>query len=142
MTVPSNELSLGACSAIFDSDGRILLVRKAYGDRGWTLPGGGLEGPETPMDAAVRETLEETGLQTTIERLIGLYVRPIKGRLVFLFAVTPTSGQLLTTVDREIEERAYFSPNQLPTVMSISARLRVRDAVLGQERTFLRVISG
>lgn len=133
---------MGACTAIFDAEGRILLVRKAYGGRSWTLPGGGLDGDESPMTCAERETQEETGLLATVERLVGIYCRPSKGRLVFLFEATPRGGDLLGGADREIETRAYFAPSQLPAEMSPSARLRVHDATLRQERAFIRVISG
>jgi ADP-ribose pyrophosphatase YjhB (NUDIX family) len=134
-------LSMGACTAIFDAAGRILLVRKAYGAKTWTLPGGGLDGNESPMVAAERETLEEAGLEVTIERLIGIYHRPVKGRLVFCFEASVRGGELLETVDREISERAYFAPGCLPQAMSASARLRVHDALLRQERALIRVIS-
>lgn len=134
-------LSLGACTAVFDPDGRILLVRKAYGSRTWTLPGGGLDGDESPMTCAERETLEEAGLSVTIERLIGLYYRPSKGRLVFFFEAHSTGGALLTEPDREIDERAYFRPSRLPAEMSPSARLRVHDAILRQEGALIRVIN-
>jgi 8-oxo-dGTP diphosphatase len=134
--------SLGACTAIFDAEGRILLVRKAYGPRTWTLPGGGLDGDESPMMAAERETLEEAGLSVTVERLIGIYSRPAKGRLVFFFAAAVLGGALLTEADREIAARAYFPLARLPAEMSPSARLRVHDAFLHQERALIRVISG
>ena len=135
-------LSLGACTAVFDAEGRILLVRKAYGGQTWTLPGGGLDGDESPMAAAERETLEEAGLEVTVGRLIGIYYRPNRGRLVFFFEAVPIGGDLLTTADREIAERAYFAPSRLPADMSPSARLRVHDAILRQERALIRVISG
>jgi ADP-ribose pyrophosphatase YjhB (NUDIX family) len=53
-------------------NGRVLLVsddREAY----WVLPGGHVESEESLDAAAVRETLEETGLRLALERL--LYVR-------------------------------------------------------------------
>lgn len=135
-------LSMGACTAIFDAEGRILLVRKAYGSHTWTLPGGGLDGDESPMAAAERETLEEAGLQVTIDRLIGIYYRPTKGRLVFFFEAMPRGGELLTGADREIDARAYFLPSRLPAETSASVRLRIHDAILRQERAAIRVISG
>jgi 8-oxo-dGTP pyrophosphatase MutT (NUDIX family) len=41
-------------------DHRFLLIRDPYGN--WGLPKGHLEGGETPIEAAVREVAEETGL--------------------------------------------------------------------------------
>ena len=39
----------------------------------WVLPGGGVEHHETPQEALLRETFEETGLQTCITRQVGCY---------------------------------------------------------------------
>ena len=49
---------------------RILVVRTTYLGPGWMLPGGRVERGETPHAAAVRETLEETGLHVRVERLV------------------------------------------------------------------------
>lgn len=60
----------GAHLFLTDADGRILVVRTTYLGPGWMLPGGRVERSETPHDAAVRETREETGLEARAERLI------------------------------------------------------------------------
>lgn len=50
---------------------RILLARHVCPEREyWILPGGAVEEDETPEEAAVREVLEETGLQIELERLL------------------------------------------------------------------------
>jgi ADP-ribose pyrophosphatase YjhB (NUDIX family) len=50
-------------------DGLILLARhERPGSRYWVLPGGEVEPGESPEQAAVREMLEETGLE--VERLL------------------------------------------------------------------------
>jgi ADP-ribose pyrophosphatase YjhB (NUDIX family) len=38
----------------------------------WTLPGGGLEFGEDPVDGALRELAEETGLEARIDALVGI----------------------------------------------------------------------
>ena len=45
------------------ADGYILLVQPWLGEARWGLPGGGLHRGEQPAAGAVRETLEETGVQ-------------------------------------------------------------------------------
>jgi 8-oxo-dGTP pyrophosphatase MutT (NUDIX family) len=57
---------------VFDEQQRVLLVRHAEGND-WTTPGGMIEPYETPSDAAVRETWEETGLHVALTRIIGVF---------------------------------------------------------------------
>ncbi len=49
--------------------GRILMVQNSY-RKHWTLPGGMAKRRETVVQAAVRETLEEVGIQLEEERLV------------------------------------------------------------------------
>jgi 8-oxo-dGTP pyrophosphatase MutT (NUDIX family) len=62
----------GAEAAVFDQDGRLLLIRRAD-DGLWALPGGMINSGETPAQAAVREALEETGLTVEPTALVGVY---------------------------------------------------------------------
>jgi 8-oxo-dGTP pyrophosphatase MutT (NUDIX family) len=55
--------------AVLAHDGRILLTRLAY-TKVWTLPGGGIDHGEDPIDAVRREVHEETGLPLTDARLL------------------------------------------------------------------------
>lgn len=65
---------VGADAAIFDEDGRILLMERVDGS-GWCLPCGWVEAGESPCDAAIREVKEETGLEVKIVRLVGVFTR-------------------------------------------------------------------
>ena len=76
-----------------DDEGRILVVRTTYLGPGWMLPGGRVEHDETPHEAAIRETREETGMETRVDRLMLVDARP--GRDVsFVFLGTVVGGEL------------------------------------------------
>lgn len=67
----ADPLILPSASTIVQApDGRILLVQRGHEpNKGrWSLPGGKAQPGETPGQAAVRETLEETGLQVRVGR--------------------------------------------------------------------------
>jgi 8-oxo-dGTP pyrophosphatase MutT (NUDIX family) len=74
--VGSQRLLLPSVSAhVFDEAGRLLLVRQS--DSGeWSTPGGLIEPDESPADAVVRETWEETGLLVRPLRVVGAYGGP------------------------------------------------------------------
>jgi ADP-ribose pyrophosphatase YjhB (NUDIX family) len=65
---------VGGDAAIFDAEGRILLVRRADDGR-WCLPCGWVEPNESPLEAAVRETREETGLEVRPLALVDVFTR-------------------------------------------------------------------
>ena len=61
-----------AAVVLHDSQGRILLCLHA--DKNiWVTPGGLIEPGEQPADAAMRETLEETGLIVELTGILGVY---------------------------------------------------------------------
>jgi ADP-ribose pyrophosphatase YjhB (NUDIX family) len=65
---------VGADAAIFNAQGEILLMERADGS-GWCLPCGWVEVNERPIDAAIREAREETGLEVVVKRLVGVFTR-------------------------------------------------------------------
>lgn len=66
---------VGADAAIFDEDGRILLVQRSD-DRRWGLPAGWVEPNEPPIRTAVREAHEEVGLTIQPIQLVDVMFRP------------------------------------------------------------------
>jgi 8-oxo-dGTP pyrophosphatase MutT (NUDIX family) len=104
-----------------DDRDRVLLVRHVEGDV-WTTPGGMIEPYETPADAAVRETWEETGLYVRLTRIIGVFGGPIcsgsyaNGDKVAwvstAFAATRVSGTLRPD-GQEIVEALYFPRGEI-----------------------------
>jgi ADP-ribose pyrophosphatase YjhB (NUDIX family) len=66
---------VGADGAVFDDDGRVLLIRRAD-DGLWGLVAGWVDPGEPPEHTIVREFLEEIGVNGRIERLVGTCFRP------------------------------------------------------------------
>ena len=74
--IGTSRLLLPSVTAIvYGPQGEILLVRQRDGDV-WSTPGGAIEPDESPVDAVVRETWEETGLLVTPAALIGVFGGP------------------------------------------------------------------
>ncbi|WP_353112450.1 NUDIX domain-containing protein [Microbacterium sp.] len=72
------DLRVAAYAVITDDRDRVLLARWTEGRRvAWTLPGGGLEAGEDPLDAMRREVKEETGYTAEMQQLLGIHSRVI-----------------------------------------------------------------
>jgi ADP-ribose pyrophosphatase YjhB (NUDIX family) len=67
-----------AGAVVFDADGRLLLVRRRNPPSAglWCEPSGRCEPGESPAQACMRETREETGLEVQVERPVGSVVVP------------------------------------------------------------------
>jgi 8-oxo-dGTP diphosphatase len=107
---------VGAGAIFTDGERRILLVRRAYADGSWTVPGGAVEAGETPLSAVRREVLEETGLDVEVGRLIGvdwIPERPPKPEsLLFVFdggRLTPEHASRITLPASELSEHCFVS---------------------------------
>jgi 8-oxo-dGTP diphosphatase len=66
--------------AIIIEDDRVLLVKRGHPPLAgeWSIPGGVLEVGETLREAAVREAMEETGLEVEPSDLLGVYDRVLR----------------------------------------------------------------
>jgi ADP-ribose pyrophosphatase YjhB (NUDIX family) len=66
---------VGADAAIFDAEGRMLLVERAD-DRCWGLPAGWVDPNEAPPNTVRREAREELGLEIEPVQLVDVMFRP------------------------------------------------------------------
>jgi ADP-ribose pyrophosphatase YjhB (NUDIX family) len=121
-----NVPTVGVFAAIVDDDERILCVRRDYGDHAWTIPGGGMEPREAPIEALIREVREETGYEVEVGSLIGVYSMPWKDDLVLCFQATIVSRGPWST-SGEIAEVGFFPFDGLPQPFSRRARCRIND---------------
>ncbi|MEW5986414.1 MAG: NUDIX domain-containing protein [Chloroflexota bacterium] len=96
---------------IHNQEGAILWVKRTDHDL-WNLPGGGCERREAPWQAAMREAREETGLHVQLTGLSGVYVKPAKQEMIFVFTAGVIGGRL--TTGPESAAFAYFRPGEEP----------------------------
>jgi len=77
-----------SCGVLVLNPARELLLCHVTGQNHWDLPKGGIEAGETPLQAALRETVEESGLQLRAETLLDLGRLPYTHKKnLHLFAV-------------------------------------------------------
>ncbi|MBI2323848.1 MAG: NUDIX domain-containing protein [Chloroflexi bacterium] len=120
-------VQIGA-NAIVERAGAVLLVKLSYGPREgrWTLPGGLMEGDETPAEAAVRETHEETGFAIEVDGLVASYMREAAQRaagwtpLVVLTYRAHIVGGELRAAPEEVTEAAWFDRDELPPLEELA----------------------
>ncbi len=118
--------TIGAFAVIFDDAGRVLLCHRRDIDM-WNLPGGGMESGELPTEAVIREVKEETGLDVTVGRLIGVYGKRDRDDVVFAFTCDVIGGQLTET--DESNACQYFAPDDIPLNTNPKQVERVYDAL-------------
>jgi ADP-ribose pyrophosphatase YjhB (NUDIX family) len=94
--------------------GEAVLIRRGIepGYGSWAQPGGFLEVDETVTEAAVRETLEETGLLVEVGELVGLYSRLEAAVVTLVFEARIIGGEARETPEA-LEVRA-FGPDAIP----------------------------
>lgn len=106
----------GISAAIIVDEGRVLMVRRRVGegDLLWQFPAGAIEEGEAPEEAAVRETVEETGLVVKSDRQIGyLESHPKSGREMFYTACTPVQGEARVADEDELDAVAWVAHSEI-----------------------------
>jgi len=95
-------------------DGRLVLIRRGIepGRGSWAQPGGFLEVDESVDEAAVRETLEETGLAIRPGEIVGLYTR-LEAAVVVLVLEASVVGGIAAPTAEALEIEA-FAPDAIP----------------------------
>jgi len=126
---------IGAFVVIFNNKGHVLLSHRRDLDI-WNLPGGGVENGELPTEAAIRETHEETGLKIKIKGLVGVYGKPHRDELAFVFIGKVRGGKLKKT--DEADQHKYFKASKLPKNTIPKHAERIQDAVEKFEKPIFR----
>lgn len=122
-------MTLGVRAAVFDAQGRVLLVRHSY-TPGWHLPGGGVEPGETLLDALAKELREEAMIACVGEpRLHGVFYNDRYSRRdhVAVYVVRDYVVLGERKPDREIVETGFFAPGALPQGATAATRARLAE---------------
>ena len=132
-----HEMWLPGVTAVVTRGDEVLLVRRA--DNGeWTPITGIPEPGEEPARAAARETMEETGVEVSVDRLASTSAHPgivhVNGdRASYLdltFACTYLSGEAHVADDESSDVR-WFPQDAMPE-MAASMAQRIADALSGE----------
>jgi 8-oxo-dGTP pyrophosphatase MutT (NUDIX family) len=119
------------------ADGRLLCVEERVGGRlVINQPAGHLEPDESLLEAALRETREETGWDVRLTAFLGAYQwkapglsedRPGRHYLRFAFAAEPERHDPTRTLDDGIVQALWLTPDEL-----LAARERHRSPLVWQ----------
>ncbi len=127
---------------VVNDAGDVLMIRRT--DNGnWAVPGGGIDLGESLVEAAVRETREETGIECRVTGLVGIYTDPQhvilytsngEARQEFSIVLTAVAvGGQPTPSDESSEVRWVPREDVLGCQMDRSMRLRLEHYLAGRE---------
>lgn len=125
-TIPDNfdnPLAVSWCF-IYDSEYRILLLKRAkdkFQWEKWWVPGGKINLGETALDAMIRETYEETGLNITPSdarhiKTYYAYVESNSSNLIYHEFSAPYNWWEITLSPREHSEFGWFTHEESLTL--------------------------
>ena len=118
--------SFGVAAAVYDDQGRVLLVRQRY-TAGWRLPGGGVGRGEAAQAAILRELAEEVGLVGGEARFFALYTRKA-GWATSVVALYRVRGAAVNfRPNLEIKEICFADPRLPPDGCSPATLRRLRE---------------
>ncbi len=125
-----------AAGVVCAMDGGVVLVRRAIepGRGKWVVPGGFMEHDETVEEAAVRETLEETGLEVELDGLLGVYSYRRSVVVLVVYRARPVGG-CLRALDECLEARV-FGPAEIPwdQLAFVTSRDALLDYIRAQDQ--------
>ncbi len=140
----ANSIAVAVSAFIQDDKGRILMIRRTDNDL-YSIPGGQLELGETLAEAAVREVLEETGIECEVTEVIGLYSDPrhviayddgeVRQEFSICFRATALDGTLETST--ESKEVLWVGIEQLKELnIHPSIKTRIEHALALSKDTY------
>lgn len=109
---------------------KLLLTKRARAPYkgSWDLPGGFIDRGEDPQEAVVRELKEETGLDITIKRILGIYPDeythgPDSFHTLCLIYIATARTASLGAFD-DVSESKWFAQNDMPKKIAFKSNQR------------------
>jgi len=111
-------------ATVVERDGQLLMVKElADGALVYNQPAGHLEVGESLLEAAVRETLEETAWRVQVTALLGIYqYRSELNGITYIrvcFVAKPETELLDYKLDPAIVEAAWLTPAELERIAEV-----------------------
>ena len=118
-----------AAICIVERDLKVLMVKRGNqpGIGLWSMPGGYVDRGEVVEEAAVREVLEETGLEVKVDRLVGLFSKESHPVIVAAYTAREVGGRL--QAGPEALDVGFFSLDDLPPLAFAEIEATVRCIV-------------
>lgn len=143
--------TFGVVGAIIVKDDKVLLVKEGSHSKGidegkWSQPAGWIDVGENPIEAAKRETEEETGYDFEPTHLLGIYSL-VREDVAEALGATPHAiklifkGNVLSDVQHELEEDVtetkWFTPEEIyamdnKTLRDMDIKQEVKDYFAGK----------
>ncbi|GII34171.1 NUDIX hydrolase [Planotetraspora mira] len=130
----ANSLVPSVNVVVTNDAGDVLMIRRSDNDN-WAVPGGAIDLGESLPEAAVRETLEETGIRCEITGIVGTYTDPKhvilytsngEARQEFSIVLTARAVSGAPTPSSESTEARWVPRDQVEALpMDRSMRLRI-----------------
>lgn len=130
-----NDVTRAAAAIIVDPEGRVLLALQNYGQHRWGLPGNHVNGTDAPDAAVVREVLCETGLETRVVDLVGLYHLTggdLPDLLTYVFRCEVMHGEAVVNQPGRIQHLSWCAPTEVPSPATVTACAALSDAAAGR----------